>query len=144
MKNWFTSRNGAVTLTALAILSEVWRGFLDAMFVFPVDFNDPLTMQAAALIFAFLFGGWAWALALAWQGSRKAMITTFALNLLVLLAIPVSWLFVYCPAACRAEAGIFNLANSLNLVLGLLSAVSLSFHLRRDKIQPSEFSSSDN
>lgn len=135
MKSWFLSRNGALTITALAWLSEMWRGYLDAMFVFPVDFNDPLILNAAAVIFALLFGGWAWSLALAWRGSRKAMITTFALNLLVLLGIPVSWLFFYCPAACQAEAGIFNLANTLNLAFGGIAAIALSFHLSRQASQ---------
>ena len=134
MTRWFTSKAAAITLTALTILSEVWRGFLDAMFVLPVDFNDPLYLQGAALIFALLFGSWTWSLALAWQGSRRAMIVTFGLNLLVLLAIPISWLLFYCPAACRAEAGIFNLANSLNLILGVLAAVTLGLQLRLDTL----------
>lgn len=131
MTRWITSRNGAVTITALTILSEAWRSFLDAMFILPVDFNDPLYLHMAALLFALLFGGWIWALALAWQGSRRALTMTFVLNLVVLLGIPVSWLFFYCPAACRADAGIFNLANTLNLVLGLLAAVTLGRQLRR-------------
>jgi hypothetical protein len=142
MKQWLTSINGAVTLTALAIISELWRGFLDAMFVLAVEFNDPLTMQASAVIFAFLFSGWGLALALAWRGSRKALIVTFGLNLLVLLAIPVSWLFFYCPAACRATAGIFNLANSLNLLLGILAAITLGYHLRVKKSKSALVSSS--
>ncbi len=131
MRRWIISLNGAVTITALAILSEAWRGFLDAMFVLPVEFKDPLYLQMAALIFALLFGGWAWALALAWQGSRPALVATFVLNLLVMLVIPVSWLFFYCPASCQAEAGIFNLANTLNLVLGLLAFITLGLQLRR-------------
>jgi len=131
MKNWFTSLNGAITITALVILSEAWRSFLDAMLVFPVDFPDPGTMQIAALVFALLFGGWTLALALAWQGSRRALIITFALNLLVLFAIPISWLFFYCPAACQAEAGIFNLANTLNLLLGVLTAIALGIQIWR-------------
>jgi hypothetical protein len=133
MTRWFSSRNSAIAITALAILSEVWRGFLDAMFVFPVDFGDPLYMQGAAMIFTLLFGGWTWSLVLAWQGSRRGLITAFILNLLVLIAIPVSWLFIYCPAACRATAGIFNLANSLNLILGLLAGVALGLQLRRSR-----------
>jgi hypothetical protein len=143
MKNWFTSLNGAVTLTALTIFSEGWRGFLDAMFVFPVEFNDPISMQAGALIFAVVFGGWTWALVLAWQGNRRALIITFSLNLLVLLAVPISWLFFYCPPECQAEAGIFNLANTLNLILGVLAAISLSFHLRRKSAQTVAVGSSD-
>jgi hypothetical protein len=129
MKNWFTSLNGAIALSVLALLSEMWRGFLDAMFVLPVDFNDRSMMNLAAVIFTVLFVGWGWTLILAGRGSRSGKIAAFALNALVLLATPVSWLFFYCPAACRAAAGIFNLANTLNLVFGILAGLSLGMHL---------------
>ena len=124
-----SNRTFAVSLTLAALLSEMWRGFLDAMFVLPVDFNEPAMLQVAAIIFTVLFGGWGIALAFAWRGSRRALIGNFVLNLLVLLAIPISWLFFYCTGQCRAEAGIFNLANSLNLALGVLAGVSLAMTL---------------
>lgn len=129
MKNWFTSLNGAITLSVIALLTEAWRGFLDAMFVLPVDFADEGLMNLAAVIFTLLFAGWAWSLIAAWRGSRGGLIAAFGINALVLLAVPVSWLFFYCPAACQAEAGIFNLANTLNLAFGLLAAISLGIQL---------------
>jgi hypothetical protein len=131
MKDWFFSLNGAILLSILALLSNVWRGFLDAMFVLPVDFGDEGTLQLAAVIFTLLFAGWAWALLTAWQGSRRGLMAAFAINALVLLAVPIGWLLFYCPATCRADAGIFNLANSLNLLLGLLAALALGLQLRR-------------
>ncbi|MGD2159445.1 MAG: hypothetical protein PVG32_21390 [Anaerolineales bacterium] len=133
MKNLFTSLNTAITLSVIALLTEVWRGFLDAMFVFPVDIGDESLMQLAALAFTLIFAAWAWSLVLASRGSRRGLITAFIINALILLAIPVSWLFVYCPADCRAEAGIFNLANTLNLVFGLLAAIALGLQFRRSQ-----------
>jgi hypothetical protein len=132
MKTWFTSLNGAIALSVIAIITEVWRGFLDAMFVFPVDFTDKTLMNLAAIIFTVLFAAWTWSLILASRGRRGGLITAFALNGLVWLAVPVSWLFFYCPATCRAEAGIFNLANTLNLIFGLLAAIALGFQLKRE------------
>jgi hypothetical protein len=129
MKNWFISLNGAITLSVIALLTEAWRGFLDAMFVLPVDFNDPVMLNIAAVVFTILFGGWAWLLILASRGRRGGVIGAFVLNAVVLFAIPVSWLFVYCPAACQAEAGIFNLANTLNLVFGLLAGIALGIQI---------------
>ncbi|UCG23890.1 MAG: hypothetical protein JSW55_17425 [Chloroflexota bacterium] len=129
MKDWFFSLNGALTLSVLALLSQVWRGFLDAMFVLPIDFGDETTMQLAAVIFTALFAGWSLAIWSAWRGSRRGLFAAFVINLLVLLMIPISWLLFYCPSACRAEAGIFNLANTLNLVLGLLAGISLAVQL---------------
>jgi hypothetical protein len=142
MKNWFTSLNGALTLSVITLLTEVWRGFLDAMFVIPIEFGNKETMQLAALIFTALFSAWTWSLIIASRGSRGGLIAAFLINGLVWLGIPLSWLFFYCPAACQAEAGIFNLANTLNLVFGLLAGITLGIQiwrsLPRQSINPSK------
>jgi len=130
MKNWFTSLNGAITLSVITLLSHLWRGFLDAMFVLPTDYGEEGLMQFAAVIYTLIFAGWAWTLLAAWRGSRRGLIAAFAMNGLLFLAVPVSWLLFYCPAVCRAEAGVFNLANTLNLVFGLLAAISLGLQFR--------------
>ena len=126
MRRWLLSTQGAVTLSILTLLSHVWRGFLDAMFVLPVDFGDESTLNLAALIFTALFAAWGLVIWSAWQGSRRGLVTLFVINGLVLFAIPISWLLFYCPTDCRADAGVFNLANSMNLILGLLAGVSLA------------------
>ena len=132
MKTWFLSLKGATALSAIALITEVWRGFLDAMFVFPADFADGDLMNAAALIFTSLFVGWAWLLVLTARGSRAGLGANLVLNIIVVLAIPVSWLFFYCPSGCRAEAGIFfNTANTLNLVFGILASISLGIQVWR-------------
>jgi len=132
MKNWFTSLNGAITLSVTALLAEVWRGFLDAMFVFPTDIGEEGFMHLSALIYTFLFAGWAWSLVAAARGSRRGLIATFVINGLVWLMIPVSTLLFYCPVDCLAEAGwIFGLANTLNLLFGLLAAIALGLQIWR-------------
>jgi ammonia channel protein AmtB len=129
MKQWFTSLNGAIVLSVLTLLTEMWRGFLDAMFVFPEVYGDEGLMNIAEVVFKLLFAAWAWTLILAGRGSRGGLSAAFVINALVLIAVPVSWLLVYCPAACRADAGVFNLANTLNLVFGLLAAVALGIQI---------------
>ena len=131
MKIWFFSLKGAITLSLLALISELWRGFLDAMFVLPVDFGDDQTMNIAAIIFAVLFAAWGLSIWSAQQGSRRGLVATFIINVLVLIAIPVGWLVFYCPVECRVGSGIFNLANSLNLILGLLAGISLATQIWR-------------
>lgn len=131
MKKWLTSLNGAIVFSVITLLSEVWRGFLDAMFVLPVDYADESILNLAAVIFTLLFATWVWLLVLTSRGSRGALIATFLLNILILLAIPVSWLLFYCPTTCRVEAGIFNLANTLNLVFGFLAAIALGMQIIR-------------
>jgi ammonia channel protein AmtB len=131
MKNWFTSLNGAIALSAIALLTEVWRGFLDAMFVFPNDFGDDSILHLSALIYTFLFAAWTWSLISAARGSRRGLIATFIINALIWLMIPVSTLLFYCPVDCLAEAGwIFGLANTLNLLFGLLAGIALGLQLR--------------
>lgn len=129
MKNWFISLTGAITLSVITMISEFWRSFLDAMFVLPKDFGDEVLLNLAAVIFTMLFTGWAWSLLAAGRGSRNGLIAAFGINLFVLLAIPISWLLFYCPAECRATAGVFHLANTLNLIFGLLAAISLGSQL---------------
>ena len=97
MMNWFKSLNGAVTLPVIALVSEAWRGFLDAMFVFPTDIADDRLMILGSVIFVLLFGGWAWAVIAAAKGSRRGLAAAFGLNGLVLVAIPISWLFFLLP-----------------------------------------------
>jgi hypothetical protein len=141
MKYWFTSINGAVILSVLTLLTHVWRGYLDAMFVIPVDIGDEATMHMYALIFTALLGGWAYSILLTRDGKRGGLIMAFVINALVLIAIPISWLFFYCPAECQSEAGlIFNLANTLNLIFGILAFISLGWQLResRQKTEPLE------
>lgn len=125
MMKWFLSLRGALVLSLLTLVSQVWRGFLDAMFVMPVEYGDEGTLQLVAVIYTVLFAGWALAIWSAGRGSRRGLVATFVLNGLVLLAIPVGFLLFYCPADCRADAGVFNLVNSLNLVLGLLAGIAL-------------------
>lgn len=140
MMKWLISLNGAVVLSVLTLVSQVWRGFLDAMFVLPVEYGDEGTLQLAAVIFTVMIAGWGLAIWAAARGSRAGLIATFTINLVVLLAIPVGWLLFYCPAECRVDAGVFNLANALNLVLGLLAGVSLAAQLgpRRQPVAAAE------
>lgn len=131
MKSLFTTRRGAIALSVITLLTEMWRGFLDAMVVFPTEYGGNETfMNLSAVIYTVLFGGWAWSLIAAARGRRGGLVAAFIINALVLVAIPISWLFVYCPAECQADAGIFNLANTLNLVFGLLAAVALGLQFR--------------
>lgn len=132
MTNWFFSKKGAITLSILALLSEAWRGFLDAVFVMDeVTGGDKFMLNMAAIIFTALFAYWAWLLVRYHQGSQKALSGLFILNAVVVLIIPVGWLLFFCPASCRVDAHIFNLANTLNLIFGVLAGISLWGELRK-------------
>ena len=134
MKNWFTSLNGTVTLSIITLITELWRAFLDAMFVFPNDIGDETYMHLSAVIYTLLLAGWTWAIVSTSRGSRRGLIASFIINGLVWLIIPVSTLLFYCPVDCLAEAGwIFGLVNTLNLVFGFLAGIALGIQLRQSK-----------
>ncbi len=57
---------------------------------------------------------------------------SLVLNTFTWLAIPVAWMTANCTGDCQASAGIlFNTANWLNLIFGLLATLALAFQLRR-------------
>jgi len=140
MKTWFTSLNGAITLSAIAWLTELWRAWLDMLFEYPsgvvhAEIDGGSTL-AVTLIYTAVFAGWAYALHLTARGSRGALIATCVLNALVWLAIPVGWMVAYCTGDCPARAGIlFNTANWLNLIFGLLAGIALAANLLRGRAQ---------
>lgn len=136
MKNWLTSLNGAVTLSAIAWLTELWRAWLDMLFEYPGGFVhaeiDGSSTLVVTLIYTVVFAGWAYSMHSATPGSRGALIATLLFNTFVWLAIPVAWIAAYCTGDCPAHAGIlFNTANWLNLFFGLLAAVALALQLRQ-------------
>ena len=131
MKGWFTTLSGAIVFSAVALLSELWRGFLDAMFVFPGEIGDESYMHLGALIYTIVFAGWVWSLISAARGSRRGLVAAFIINGLVWLLIPVGTLLSFCPLDCLVEGGwIWVLVNTLNLLLGLLAAIALGLRLR--------------
>lgn len=89
MKTWFTSLNGAITVSVIALLTELWRAFLDFQHQYSNFLNSMGAVLLGTLLYAALFGGWTWALLRAMRGSRNAQIAALIINLLFLLAIPV-------------------------------------------------------
>lgn len=133
MKNWFTSLNGAVTLSVIALLTELWRAFVDFQHEYSNFLNSMGALLLATLLYTALFGGWAWALLRAMRGSRNALIAALIINLLFLLALPIGTLVAYCPSPCPELWPLMELANWINLLFGLLAAVALAFQLRQYK-----------
>jgi hypothetical protein len=134
MKTWFTSLNGALALTALAWLSELWRTTIDATQQFHLP-GSREAMGLYGLVITALLAWWVYSLHTATRGSRGGLITTFALNALLWIGIPVGTILFYCTGACVANAGaVFNLVNWMNLILGLLAGVALALQLGQKKV----------
>ncbi len=134
MTTRFSSLHTTIVLSAIALLTELWRAWLDMLFEYPsgnvhAEIDGASTL-ALTLIYTAIFAGWAYSLHRATRGSRGALGVTLAFNILIWLAMPVSWAAFYCTGDCSARAGIlYNIANWLNLIFGLLAAVALTWQL---------------
>jgi hypothetical protein len=132
VKSWFTSLTGAVTLSVIALLTELWRAFVDFQHEYSNFLNSTGAVLLGTLLYTILFGGWTWALLRAMRGSRSALIAALIINLLFLLVLPISALVAYCPSPCPELWPLFELANWINLLFGLLATVSLALTLRAE------------
>lgn len=130
MKTWFTSLNGAITLSAVASLSMLARTFLDFQFVFNEFAPSPGQAGLAILVMTAIFGGWLWALLAAVQNSRAGLIGALAFPLLG-VGGGLATMFALCPSPCPTAGGLMEIANWANLITGLLAAVAVGLHLRQ-------------
>jgi hypothetical protein len=125
----FTSLNGALMLASLAWLSHLWRTLIDATQGFYSNATAGSSLVIFTLVYAAFLAGWVYAMHSASGGSRGGLIATFALNALFWLGIGVGTLFFYCPGWCSNS--VVNIANLLNLILGLLAGAALAMVLWR-------------
>lgn len=132
MKNWFTSLNGAVTLSVLALLTLLARTTgLDAMFVLPSEMgvrqDQPATVAVIVLWTIALFGGWIWALLVVMRGSRGGLIAALVFSLLSGL-LGAFTLLVLCPAGCAVQP-LGNIIVWAELITGLAASFALGLQI---------------
>ncbi len=74
MKTWITSLGTAITLSAIALLTELWRAWLDMLFEYPSGSVhaqiDGASTLAVTFVYTAVFAGWAYSLHRATRGSR--------------------------------------------------------------------------
>jgi hypothetical protein len=131
MRNWFTSLNGAITLSVIALITELWRAFVDFQQEYSHFLSGTGAVLLGTLVYTALFCVWGWALLRAAHGQRGGLITALVINTLFLLAIPVGTLVAYCPSPCRTLWPMMELASWINLITGLLAAIALVVQLRK-------------
>lgn len=132
IKDWFTSFNGAITLSVISLLIFLGRAFIDFYYVYG-EFGIGVGMVTLAILAnAALFGGWIWSLLTAVQGRRRGVAALLGFDLFFLLVVAVGTLVAYCPSPCPTAWPLGEIANWVSLVIGLLTAVSLSLQFRQD------------
>jgi hypothetical protein len=131
MRNWITSLSGAITLSTIALLFFLGRGFMDWRYEYPIQDPAGAWDIPGALIYMALTGVWIWGLLAASKGSRRGLITLliFALVLDVLLALATY--FIFCPpwTGCEGWPNAW-LWNWTQLIAGLISVIVLGLQLR--------------
>ena len=132
MRNWITSVNGAITLSAIALLTFLGRGFMDWRYEYPLQDPSGSFDIPGVLTYMALAGIWIWGLLAATRGSRRGLVALLILALVLDVALALATYFVFCPPWTGCEgwpnAWLWNWAN---LITGLLAAGATALQLRR-------------
>jgi hypothetical protein len=134
MKNLFTSLNGAITLSVIALLSFLGRAFMDWRYEYPAQDPAGSWDTPMALTYLVLVGIWIWGLLAAARGSRRGLITSLVLVLLLDVAMALATYFFFCPpwTGCVGWPNAWPW-NWSNLITGLLAATAIVSQLRQNK-----------
>ena len=131
MKTWFTSLNGAITLSVIALLSLLARTFVDFQFVFNEFGSSPGQAALTVLMMTALVGGWLWGLLAAARGGRGGLIAALIFSLLLPVGEGIGTLVAFCPSPCQTAWPLMEIANWSNVILGLAAALAVGLHLRQ-------------
>lgn len=133
MKNWFTSLNGAITLSVVALLTFLGRGFLDWRYEYPLQDPTGSWDTPGALVYMALAGGWIWSLLAAARSRRRGLIVGLILALLLDVALALATYFILCPpwTGCEGWPNAWPW-NWANLITGLLSSAAIVMYLRQN------------
>ncbi len=125
MKTWFTSSDGAITLSLLALLGLLVRSYADTRYILVEDFNSLGSGFVVLWIFGYtaIIGGWIWALLAASYRRRGGWIALFIFTLLTALIFGAASLLVF--ANFTVEFVLFG----ANLITGTLASIAVGLQL---------------
>ena len=134
MRDWLMSRNGAVTLSVIALLTFLGRAFMDWRYEYPAQDPAGTWNIPGVLIYLALAGAWVWALLAAARGSRRGLIACLVAALVLDVLFALATFFLLCPpwSGCQAWPTAW-LWNWLDLIFGAVAAVALVFQLRQGR-----------
>ncbi|NIS83504.1 MAG: hypothetical protein GTO14_25650 [Anaerolineales bacterium] len=134
MRNRLISLNGAITLSVIALLAFLGRGFMDWRYEYPLQDPSGAWDLPGALVYMALAGAWVWSLLAAARGSRRGLIVILVLALVLNVALAAATYFIFCPpwTDCQGWPNVW-LWNWANLISGLLAVAAVAFQLRRSQ-----------
>jgi len=123
---WFRSSNGVVLLSFLALLSLLFRSYMDTAYILPGDYSGFGTNFSILWFFGYtaILGGWIWALITAGKDSRGGLITLLVYSITVALGFGEVSLLVF--VSYPVEILIYG----SHLLFGSIASVSILFRLR--------------
>jgi hypothetical protein len=126
MNNWFTSRNGGITFSFLALLSLLARSYYDTRFILTEEYSPLAPGMDSIWIFVFTVFVGANIAVLLWAATtnrRGAWIALLAFNLLTGLGWGAASLLVF--TSNTLELVIFT----ASLITGILAAIAVGLLL---------------
>jgi len=132
MRNWITSLRGTITLSTIALLTFLGRGFMDWRYEYPLQDPSGAFDIPGALIYMALAGGWIWGLLSATRGSRRGLTAILILALLLNVALSLATYFIFCPpnTGCEGWPNVW-LWNWVNFIAGLIAVIATAYQLRQ-------------
>ena len=123
---WFRSSNGAVLLSFFAMLSLLFRSYIDTAYILPGDYSGFGTNFSILWFFGYtaILGGWIWALIAAGKDSRGGLITSLVYSIIVALIFGAISLLVF------VSYPVEILVYGANFLFGSIAFVSILFRLR--------------
>jgi heme/copper-type cytochrome/quinol oxidase subunit 3 len=97
MMKWFRSSNGVVLLSFLALISLLFRSYVDTAYILPEDYSGLGNNFAIWWFFGYtaVIGGWIWALVATGKDSRGGMITLLVYSIVLALVFGAVSLLIF-------------------------------------------------
>ena len=129
MKTWFTSLNGAITLSALALLSFIGYAFMEARYFLEKWIPGDGAAMVETIVLLLILGGWLRALFVAAGGRRGGLTALFAFSVVITLIALYDMRFVlYAHIAWPEQVMVVVM-----LIVGVIVTAAMGVHLRSGK-----------
>jgi len=129
MKTWFTSLHGAITLSALALLSFIGYTFMAARYFLEKWIPGDGAAMVETIVLLLIIGGWLRALFVAAGGRRGGLTALFAFSVLITLIALYDMQFVLYAQISWPE----QLMVVVMLIVGVIVTAAMGVHLRNGK-----------
>ena len=126
MKTWFTSLNGSVTLSALALLSFIGYVMMESRYYLEKWIPGDSAAMVETVIVLLIVGGWLRALFVATRDSRRGLTALFALNAFTVLIALYDLQFTLTPGHWPER-----LMWAVMGIVGVIAAAALVMQLRQ-------------